>query len=92
VQLLELFDAARRELLVRRHRLFQKLLQQDDLPAELPFSDSPCFTSCFTDFDALLMRVEESGFFITPGFKTSIVFPQLIGRSSDHFQNSGSLN
>jgi hypothetical protein len=56
--------------------LFQQLLQQHDLPAELPFSDSSCFSSCFpssfsscfTDFDALLLRVEESGFFITLGF------------------------
>jgi hypothetical protein len=80
VQLLELFDAARSELVVRRHRLFQQLLQQHDLPAELPFSDSSCFPSsfsssfsssfpsCFTDFDALLLRVEESGFFITLDF------------------------
>jgi hypothetical protein len=72
VQLLELLDAARSELVVRRHRLFQQLLQQHDLPAELPFSDSSCFPSCFpscfTDFDALLLGVEESGFFITLGF------------------------
>jgi len=76
VQLLELLDAARSELVVRRHRLFQQLLQQHDLPAELPFSDSSCFpssfsscfSSCFSDFDALLLGVEESGFFITLGF------------------------
>ena len=69
MQQLKLFDAARRELWVCSHRLFQKLLQQDNLPAELPFSDSPGFTPGFADLDALLMRVEESGFFITLGFK-----------------------
>lgn len=83
-QVIQLICIAGCKLLVCPDWLVQQVLQQSNLT----FLNAPCLT----DFDALLLSKEQSGLFVALRFEAGVVFPQLIGRPSYHFQNSGSVS
>ncbi len=73
------------KLIVSADWQFEPLLYQQDLPLQQPSANS----SCFSDFDPLLLCVDDAGFCVALGFHASVVFVELFRCLGVHFANRG---